>query len=1150
MYPTNDATISHILFAPDIDYANNPLNAAWIASFVEFLKSESTEVDFLARFPENHPLHDHLKVNGVKVIPPTQFSDPDSFDAAGVTARFRARQIISVATDTETPEYEIVLTQGLTLSKFIAGNGSLQTVHWAMVDEHPFEESPRFITLKKSIEAIATNAKIILTSSAVLRRQMESQIPSSTSKTRLLPIPALTNAKAKALLPESKYDNRTFAIDYQYLLETGCNYDFHKLSENLNSEKRPPRFVLASFPDSPSEADIEYLEKSAINKIPGLVTESNTIYTSHFLSTKTTFLIPSDLEESKYKLAVAQAQNYGLSCYELFAGIVGPTIDSLSPDSFSSVEMSSAESFSTFFSRDLPDYNAVSLQERPVKVLLAGSDFKFAGDIVDGLVQRKDIDLRVDLFESNAKPQPKESQPLLKWAEVIVAEFASKNAIWYSQNVQPHQKLIVHLHGYELLQDWIDELVIANCHRIVFASEFYRAKAIELKQWPADKLVVIPNSVNPGDLERKKSSEAHFHLGIVGIVPILKRPDRVLDLLEKLLEHDDRYVLHIKGHSPWNYVWEWKKAAHQDSYRKFYARIGESELLSQHIIFEPFSPDIGNWLTKIGWILSPSTRETFHLSAIEGAASGSVPIAWRRAGSEEIIGYEHNIDDLNEAVEKVLSGRDSETFSQLSARAKRHARRFDVQKVKAQWLSLVFRSYAQSQNDVNDISSADAQLIRKIESALDSNEPEAALAILDENISVTKNSTGSLKDVENYIRGMVALDEKRFTHFLPSSEKQQVAKDFVLVRPTGASNLAVALSGIDESVIDIDPPRYLNDPSVFSAIDNTDDPLPDPGTIHYQNTNRLRLDRWIQSAKIEIEDFIEEEGLVPYLVAQGPWWVAMPTALAADQMGLPFVWIIDGSDDTLSELTRTQEPGTQSDFRLQSILSTFNRADLRLLISATDIQKDIPFWNINGYISLDNAKPVAGIRAVPSRSLRKYISDTKSDRLALPSASLIKSLSDLRIGFIGSTDSKKELEKLVKEVIQIPVENYNRVLTPNFDAVIIEESANNTGPWKGKLENSDSSALSDTTKILDRARLYGSATIFIHNSDSMLSKKFFSTARKADTLATTNGFGVTLLLEEHPTSIYRLALWNKTQVSKQRWITTLRAAGIAVSLDY
>ena len=46
-----------------------------------------------------------------------------------------------------------------------------------------------------------------------------------------------------------------------------------------------------------------------------------------------------------------------------------------------------------------------------------------------------------------------------------------------------------------------------------------------------------------------------FTIGIVGIVPMMKRIDKALDLLEKLREQDDRYVLRIKGKLPKDFPW-------------------------------------------------------------------------------------------------------------------------------------------------------------------------------------------------------------------------------------------------------------------------------------------------------------------------------------------------------------------------------------------------------------------------------------------------------------------------------------------------------------------------------------------------------------------------------------------------------------------
>src|SRR5699024_6525900 len=163
--------------------------------------------------------------------------------------------------------------------------------------------------------------------------------------------------------------------------------------------------------------------------------------------------------------------------------------------------------------------------------------------------------------------------------------------------------------------------------------------------WPETKLKVIQNSGSLEDLSRPKSSHAKFTLGLVGWVPSLKRIDRALDLLEILIDADDRYALEVRGAAPWDYTWEWNTPAHRDSYIEVLRRLKANPRLAEHVTFSPFGPDVGNWLRGIGWVLSPSMRESFHLAPVEGMLSGAVPLVWEREGSQEIFGAEWVLRD-------------------------------------------------------------------------------------------------------------------------------------------------------------------------------------------------------------------------------------------------------------------------------------------------------------------------------------------------------------------------------------------------------------------------------------------------------------------------------------------------------------------------
>ncbi|OIR42918.1 hypothetical protein BJP06_07915 [Corynebacterium sp. NML120713] len=809
-------------------------------------------------------------------------------------------------------------------------------------------------------------------------------------------------------------------------------------------------------------------------------------------------------------------------------------------------------SFAEYWQFDLPDYRTTPPSNEKIKILLAGADFKFAGDIIDALVQRNDLDTRVDLFEANAKPQPAKSAPHLAWADVIIAEFASKNAIWYSQNVRPHQKLIVHLHGYELLSDWIDDLNVDACAAIVVASEFYRQKALKLKDWPADKVLVIPNSVNPADIRRDKVADARFHLGIVGIVPILKRPDRALDLLEALIEIDPRYTLHIKGHVPWNYAWEWKKSAHQDSYREFFSRIRENPKLLQHIAFEKFSPDMGNWLTKIGWILSPSTRETFHMAAVEGAISGAVPIAWRREGSEEILGTQHNIDSLDEAIELVLSGKTVTGFKEMSQNAIAFAGKYSNDSVRAQWLGLIqtlFSSRSSQRRTLTHLLPEQERLFETVEQALSEHDSEAALAVLDENIPATRSATGPLKDIELYTRGLAALDERRFTHFRPfSAYPSKPEEKITLVKPQYSADLNLSLSGIDREAIDLVPPNYLRLDGRYNPETTVLEVQPNPADETFIEDGQLRLDRWIHAVKARIIASGIHRNTTA-LAAVGPWWTALPTALAADVLGIQFVWFVDDAEtaNSLDAVSRKTRP---TDFVTQLVRSAFERADLVIATNRHLINSIKSFWVFDA--CLDRGEPTTtGIPCWSADQIEQIFAKTPSSRTTNLPTELLRPISELKIGLIAPTAVERELNDVAKAVLRISPADFEAQVSPELDAVIVHSDIADTHEWSSHTVASNPTAVTLVARIFDRARLFGIPTIFLNNfgAERSLPERLFATARKADSIASTSVQTIRQLLEQHPISIRTISYWDPELPSSLRWPILLRGSDVNVEIE-
>lgn len=329
-------------------------------------------------------------------------------------------------------------------------------------------------------------------------------------------------------------------------------------------------------------------------------------------------------------------------------------------------------------------------RNRPHRVLVASHDFKFMGEILGQLRIDPEVEVRIDRWSTLHTHDESESRELLEWADTILCEWCGPNAVWYSRNKADHQRLVVRLHRFEMNGTWMSSLETDRVDRMIYVSDFQRQQSEDaLEQLRRAPSSVIPNAIDAVDLDRPKLGGAEFHIGVLGIVPFVKRPDRAVDLLERLLEQDDRYVLHLRGRMPWEYQHEWKKNLQQQTYLEFFRRIRESPTLRRSIVFEPFGADVGSWFRKIGVILSPSSFESFHLATAEGMASGSLPIVWDRNGATEIFGQSNVYGDCSAMADRILEIRDPHARSLSAETAKSTARAWDIVEVYAHWKAVL-----------------------------------------------------------------------------------------------------------------------------------------------------------------------------------------------------------------------------------------------------------------------------------------------------------------------------------------------------------------------------------------------------------------------------------------------------------------------------
>jgi glycosyltransferase involved in cell wall biosynthesis len=222
------------------------------------------------------------------------------------------------------------------------------------------------------------------------------------------------------------------------------------------------------------------------------------------------------------------------------------------------------------------------------------------------------------------------------WADVVICEWCGPNAIWYSQNKRRGSRLVVRLHRFELYARYPYLVNVKAVDQVICVNKHYAELVAEQTGWPPAKIVTLPNTVDVSQLDRPKLDGARFSLGILGVVPSRKRLDLALDVLEELRRDDDRYTLYVKSGMPWDLWWIWRKPEERGHYVAALHRIQRSPLLRGAVVFDEAGRDVPAWLRRVGFVLSTSDDESFHVAPLEGMASRAVPVVRHWPGAETV----------------------------------------------------------------------------------------------------------------------------------------------------------------------------------------------------------------------------------------------------------------------------------------------------------------------------------------------------------------------------------------------------------------------------------------------------------------------------------------------------------------------------------
>lgn len=285
-------------------------------------------------------------------------------------------------------------------------------------------------------------------------------------------------------------------------------------------------------------------------------------------------------------------------------------------------------------------------------VLIAGHDLKFAAGLVEELKSNGHT-VVFDRWLDHNKHDEAKSRALLQDADIVFCEWALGNAVWYSRNKLPHQRLVARVHSQEIFRPYLKDVEFQNVDVLVFVGRHIMDIAVRDHGVPRKKAKVIPNPVGGDGVPERKADDARFRLGLVGIVPAQKHLDKALDVLKGLRAVDNRYQLFVKGKRPEEFAWMANRPEEMSYYEQQYLRIAEDTDLRGAVFFDPHGDDMADWYGKIGVVLSVSDFESFHLTLADGAAAGAFPVSLAWPGADHIYPTSWLAEDVRGITRKI-----------------------------------------------------------------------------------------------------------------------------------------------------------------------------------------------------------------------------------------------------------------------------------------------------------------------------------------------------------------------------------------------------------------------------------------------------------------------------------------------------------------
>lgn len=417
---------------------------------------------------------------------------------------------------------------------------------------------------------------------------------------------------------------------------------------------------------------------------------------------------------------------------------------------------------------------------------------------------------------------------------------------------------------------------------------------------------------------------------------------------------------------------------------------------------------------------------------------------------------------------------------------------------------------------------------------------QAALDRLEEIKDRTSRAFGPLKDVEHWVRGVVALDARRFALFLPVPKPPRpVGKQPRVVRVAGTSCTDLAALGLERITTDVVPPKYF---SGFPAQWNEaglGDPLDDSVLLPIDMEGSIRYDRWaITVASRIISEMGEGDDS---LVVAGPWWHALPAVIAANRLSMPVYWYV--TEETDLKLGKSAvENRFQSDY-VDQVIATMIRHTTGLVakgsaLAGSSLQTEVAILNPGQLLH-------ATTRGSYDPSFPRRHVDTLKQYLGIPSA-MVRPIADVRVLITAGSAFTRVLRRAGIQVTEVGLGNLKQSITTEFDVIILDGALAATSQAWDDLFFVQGSQPKQLASILQVARRRAVTSVFIGHPTIAIGSTSAAAALNVDYLVPRRKFDADLVLTHNPQmSIGAIIGVPDEAIDVPKW---LRQIGISVAM--